>query len=124
MLEHRSAKPQSGGLFPRSYLQYAWVIHHGSARGLINAGTANREGHGHIASGKLPAGLPPKRSLLLLASSPTLLMVAHCVALSQDVPELHIGMRTGFCGSLTTFASWEYSLVTALIGGMSSLLSV
>lgn len=35
----------------------------------------------------------------------------------QDVPELHIGLRTGYCGSLTTFASWKYSLVTGLIGG-------
>ena len=35
----------------------------------------------------------------------------------QNVPELHVGLRTGYCGSLTTFASWEYSLVTGLIGG-------
>lgn len=28
-----------------------------------------------------------------------------------------MGLRTGFCGSLTTFASWEFSLVLALIGG-------
>ena len=28
-----------------------------------------------------------------------------------------VGLRTGFCGSLTTFASWELSLVTLLIGG-------
>lgn len=33
------------------------------------------------------------------------------------MPELHTGLRTGFCGSLTTFASWEYTLVLALIGG-------
>ena len=36
----------------------------------------------------------------------------------QGAPELHIGLRTGYCGSLTTFASWEYSLVTGLIGGV------
>eukprot|EP00884_Botryococcus_braunii_P010563 jgi/Botrbrau1/19508/Bobra.0035s0009.2 len=35
----------------------------------------------------------------------------------QDAPELHIGLRTGFCGSLTTFASWDYQLMTMLIGG-------
>ncbi len=35
----------------------------------------------------------------------------------QDAPELLIGLRTGFCGSLTTFASWEFSLVLGLIGG-------
>jgi fluoride ion exporter CrcB/FEX len=40
----------------------------------------------------------------------------HAGAL-QNVPELHVGLRTGYCGSLTTFASWEYSLVTGLIGG-------
>lgn len=28
-----------------------------------------------------------------------------------------VGLRTGFCGSLTTFASWELSLVSLLIGG-------
>ncbi len=28
-----------------------------------------------------------------------------------------VGLRTGFCGSLTTFASWELALVTLLIGG-------
>ena len=28
-----------------------------------------------------------------------------------------VGLRTGFCGSLTTFASWELFLVTLLIGG-------
>ena len=39
------------------------------------------------------------------------------MSLMQHVPELHIGLRTGYCGSLTTFASWEYSLVTGLIGG-------
>ncbi|EIE20421.1 hypothetical protein COCSUDRAFT_43867 [Coccomyxa subellipsoidea C-169] len=36
----------------------------------------------------------------------------------QSAPELHIGLRTGYCGSLTTFASWEYSLVTSLLGGL------
>ena len=35
----------------------------------------------------------------------------------QNLPELHIGLRTGYCGSLTTFASWELDLVQPLIGG-------
>lgn len=35
----------------------------------------------------------------------------------QDTPELLVGLRTGFCGSLTTFASWQLSLVSLLIGG-------
>jgi len=38
-------------------------------------------------------------------------------AILQDAPELLVGLRTGYCGSLTTFASWELSLVTLLIGG-------
>ena len=42
---------------------------------------------------------------------------SHCSLHLQAAPELHIGLRTGYCGSLTTFASWEYSLVTGLIGG-------
>ncbi|CAL5222003.1 g4291 [Coccomyxa viridis] len=36
----------------------------------------------------------------------------------QAATGLHVGLRTGYCGSLTTFASWEYSLVTSLIGGL------
>ena len=35
----------------------------------------------------------------------------------QHLPELHIGLRTGYCGSLTTFASWELDLIQPLIGG-------
>ena len=48
-------------------------------------------------------------------------MPVHCITCCavQAAPELHIGLRTGYCGSLTTFASWEYSLVTGLIGGES-----
>lgn len=34
----------------------------------------------------------------------------------QDNKELLVGLRTGFCGSLTTFASWEFSLIQLLIG--------
>lgn len=30
--------------------------------------------------------------------------------------ELHIGIRTGFCGCLTTFASWQLELVTLAVG--------
>ena len=30
---------------------------------------------------------------------------------------LHVGVRTGYCGSLTTFASWELAMVQLLIGG-------
>ena len=39
-------------------------------------------------------------------------------ALLQAMPELHIGLRTGFCGSLTTFASWVYLLLLQLVGGL------
>ncbi|CAK0780113.1 hypothetical protein CVIRNUC_004940 [Coccomyxa viridis] len=58
------------------------------------------------ASGSL--GLPQKKELAILPESSSW----------QAAPELHIGLRTGYCGSLTTFASWEYSLVTSLIGGL------
>ena len=34
------------------------------------------------------------------------------------MPELHIGLRTGYCGSLTTFASWVYSLLLQVVGGV------
>ncbi|GAB4817231.1 hypothetical protein N2152v2_004277 [Parachlorella kessleri] len=33
----------------------------------------------------------------------------------QDNLELQIGIRTGYCGSLTTFASWQLELMTAAI---------
>lgn len=35
----------------------------------------------------------------------------------QRNSELHVGLRTGYCGSLTTFASWELAMVQLLIGG-------
>ena len=49
--------------------------------------------------------------------APCLLSLHGCSFAVQAAPELHIGLRTGYCGSLTTFASWEFSLVTGLIGG-------
>ena len=35
----------------------------------------------------------------------------------QAAPELHIGLRTGFCGSLTTLSSWAMALTLQLVGG-------
>lgn len=34
----------------------------------------------------------------------------------QGEKELQVGLRTGYCGSLTTFASWELALLQLLIG--------
>lgn len=42
--------------------------------------------------------------------------ISHCLLL-QNAKELHVGLRTGFCGSLTTFASWQLSVIQLLIGG-------
>lgn len=50
----------------------------------------------------------------------TILPEQHCW---QGCPELHVGLRTGYCGSLTTFASWELDLIVPLIGGTVSSLS-
>ena len=36
---------------------------------------------------------------------------------------LQVGVRTGYCGSLTTFASWELSMVQLLIGGKAGTLT-
>ena len=60
-------------------------------------------------------GLENKKLVVLLAGSHTW----------QHMPELHIGLRTGYCGSLTTFASWQLDLTEELIGGqvLPSLLS-
>ena len=69
-----------------------------------------------------------QRSVFLCMHGAGLVACAFCAQtamfalLSQHVPELHIGLRTGYCGSLTTFASWEYSLVTGLIGGAPPVL--
>jgi len=35
----------------------------------------------------------------------------------QQSPELHIGLRTGFCGCLTTFSSWSSALLAQAVGG-------
>ena len=35
----------------------------------------------------------------------------------QRSPELHIGIRTGFCGCLTTFSSWSNALLAQAVGG-------
>lgn len=35
----------------------------------------------------------------------------------QSSPELHIGVRTGFCGCLTTFSSWSSALFAQAAGG-------
>ena len=35
----------------------------------------------------------------------------------QTNSALHVGVRTGYCGSLTTFASWELAMVQLLVGG-------
>jgi fluoride ion exporter CrcB/FEX len=35
----------------------------------------------------------------------------------QRHTSLHVGMRTGLCGSLTTFASWELQTVLMAVGG-------
>ena len=51
-------------------------------------------------------GLKTKKSLAMLPSSHTF----------QGDKELQLGLRTGYCGSLTTFASWELSLLQLLIG--------
>lgn len=62
----------------------------------------------------LPTVLAPAHELEVLMQNE----VCHALHLYlQDAPELLVGLRTGFCGSLTTFASWELSLVTLLIGG-------
>ena len=51
-------------------------------------------------------GLKSKKSLAFLPASSWL----------QHEKELQVGLRTGYCGSLTTFASWELSLLQLLIG--------
>ncbi len=35
----------------------------------------------------------------------------------QQLSALHVGLRVGFCGCLTTFSSWELQMVTMVIGG-------
>lgn len=51
-------------------------------------------------------GLKTKKNLAIMPSS-------HGF---QGDKELQLGLRTGYCGSLTTFASWELSLLQLLIG--------
>lgn len=51
-------------------------------------------------------GLKSKKSLAFLPHNNWL----------QNEKEIQVGLRTGYCGSLTTFASWELSLLQLLIG--------
>lgn len=41
----------------------------------------------------------------------------------QEWSELHLGLRTGFCGSLTTFASWNNQMVIMACGGKGTVQS-
>lgn len=41
----------------------------------------------------------------------------------QEWGELHLGLRTGFCGSLTTFASWSNQMVVMACGGEGTVQS-
>jgi CrcB protein len=38
----------------------------------------------------------------------------------QENKELQLGARTGFCGSLTTFASWNHAMILLLLDGTAS----
>ena len=51
-------------------------------------------------------GLNSKKSLAFLPARSHL----------QKQKDLQVGLRTGYCGSLTTFASWELALLQLLIG--------
>jgi hypothetical protein len=35
----------------------------------------------------------------------------------QEHVALHVGLRTGYCGSLTTFSAWLLQTVELLVGG-------
>jgi len=35
----------------------------------------------------------------------------------QEHMALHVGLRTGYCGSLTTFSAWLLQCVQLLVGG-------
>ena len=39
----------------------------------------------------------------------------------QHHTALHLGLRTGLCGSLTTFASWILQMVKMMVGGRSTI---
>ena len=54
-------------------------------------------------------------SVLGLKSKKSLAFLPHDSWLQKE-KELQVGLRTGYCGSLTTFASWELSLLQLLIG--------
>ena len=41
--------------------------------------------------------------------------LSSTLPLSQDNADLQLGLRTGFCGSLTTFASWNHAMILLLL---------
>ena len=71
------------------------------------------------ALGCLAMGLLAASSTLALGE-PKALAILPPTHAWQSAPELHIGLRTGFCGSLTTFSAWSLALFLQLTGGEAS----
>jgi len=86
---------------------------------------------GGIIFADLPANLLGSFIMGFMLSSsaldlPTSLPVAWAPADSsfQSMDVIHLAIRTGFCGSLTTYSSWNSEMVVMIIDGEGSKLSL
>ncbi|KAK9831415.1 hypothetical protein WJX81_002965 [Elliptochloris bilobata] len=112
------------GVLTRVYLDALFQGGCSGTFGVCLTSTGSRRGSLGAYFTDLPPNMLGSFLMGLLAASSTLglntgkmlaILPAHHAW--QGMPELHIGLRTGFCGSLTTFASWAYTQLLQLIGG-------
>lgn len=73
------------------------------------------------SSATLAAAYPNFDSGVKAPSLPAMAFLPPTSPLQQHTA-LHLGLRTGFCGSLTTFASWILQMVQMMVGGKVSSL--
>ncbi|GAX74935.1 hypothetical protein CEUSTIGMA_g2381.t1, partial [Chlamydomonas eustigma] len=77
------------------------------AMGLFSSSATLAAAYSHNGAGK--------------AGTVALAILPASSSLQKHVP-LHLGLRTGFCGCFTTFASWMLQMVEMMVGGKPSML--
>ena len=83
----------------------------------------NTEFEGGIIFADLPSNLLGSFIMGMLQSGTTLGLPINCQLafvnskhILQSLPILHLALRTGFCGSLTTYSSWNTEMIVMIFG--------